>query len=953
MKKFALACTTSALALVSVPAMAQEAPSSDATTAEPAGDVGITVTGSRLIKDGSNAPTPVTTITNDVLLQSSPSNIPDALNKLPQFTNSRSQYTGATFAADNQPMGNYLNLRGLEPFRALVLLDGYRVTPTSNFRGTDTNMLPQMLVSRVDVVTGGASATYGSDAVSGVINYVLDRKFTGLKLTAQSGVSTEGDAFSYRLGAAGGISIGDNAHIIASYEHYGSDGLPSLFNRDWAHGAPILTGAGTQASPYTQVANGTTTVLSNGGVINAGPLAGRQFLSNGTLVTFNPGTPTLSAGTSAGGDGAIYDTTLAARLKTDQAFARASFDLSPSIELFVQGSYGRSVSGFESAPSSHRTGGNRNTFVGIDNPYLRPEVVALMAANNITGVSIGRQFRDLPRMSQESTTNFYSGQIGLKGDIGSSWKWNVNYVYGKSTLDFKVNEIESRNYFAAIDVVAGPGGTPVCRVTLTNPTLLPGCVPMNVIGSGNVSPAALAFIRKDSKYRIVNRMDYVTANIQGDLFNLPAGPVSVALGAEYRHESLAQTSNADPAIWSGTGGAAARAAYFQGINNVPGSALVFLVTNVGLASGSQSVKEAYGEMQIPLLKDAPFAKNLELNLAARYTDYKTSGGVTTWKVGGSWTPVDGVRIRATRSRDIAAPSLFDLFAGANVRNIAVNDPVTNTNPVIQSTAAGNLALVPEKADTTVLGIVLQPRAIPGLTLSVDAYSIKINGAFATTSEQDIVNTCFATSTSPLCGLITRDGTPANLITKILVGTSNLAFLKTKGIDFEASYHFPLASGDLNLRAFAGYLDSYQTQTKAGQPILERAGAVIGGISTPGLAKWKGLLSQTYTQDRFSLSLSERFTGSYRRGIVGPTVATTTYFAAGEEYSPARTYVDLNVTFDVSENKRFQFFFNVQNLFNVDPPIIQGATATDNATPTDKTFYDIVGRYFTTGVRLKF
>lgn len=953
MRKFALACTTSLLAIVSAPAMAQDSPNGDTATEEPTSDVGITVTGSRIVRDGSQAPTPVTAITTEALLQSSPSNIPDALNKLPQFTNSRSQYTGATFAANNQPMGNYLNLRGLEPFRALVLLDGYRVPPTSNFRGTDTNMLPQLLVSRVDVVTGGASATYGSDAVSGVINYVLDRKFTGLKLTAQTGVSTEGDAFSYRLGVAGGVSFGDNIHVIASYEHYGSDGLPSLFNRDWANGAPILTGAGTVASPYTQVANGRTTVLSDGGVINSGPLAGRQFLSDGRLVSFNPGTPTLSAGTSAGGDGAIYDTTLAARLSTDQAFIRASLDLSPTTELFVQGSYGHSISGFESAPSSHRTGGNRNTTISIDNPYLRQDVRDLFTANGITTVSIGRQFRDLPRMSQESTTDFYSGQIGLKGELGSNWKWDVSYVYGKSVLNFKVNEIESRNYFAAIDAVTGPGGTPVCRVTLTNPTLLPGCVPMNVIGSGNVSAAALAFIRKDSTYRIVNRMDYVTVNLQGDLFNLPAGPVSVAVGAEYRNEKLAQTSNADPAIWSGTGGAAARTAYFQGINNVPGSALVFLVTNVGLASGSQSVKEAYGEMQIPLLKDAPFAQNLEINLAARYTDYRTSGGVTTWKVGGSWTPVDGVRIRATRSRDIAAPSLFDLFAGANVRNIAVNDPQTGTNPVIQSTAAGNPALVPEKADTTVLGIVVQPRAIPGLTLSVDAYDIKINGAFATTSEQDIVNTCFATSTSPLCGLITRDGTPANLITKILVGTSNLAFLKTRGVDFEVSYGFPLAGGVLNLRAFVGYLDSYQTQTKAGQPILERSGAVIGGISTPGLAKWKGMLSQTFTHDRFSIGLSERFTGSYRRGIVGPTVATTTYFAAGEERSPARIYVDLNVTFDVGENKRFQAFFNVQNLFNVDPPIIQGATATDNAAPTDKSFYDIVGRYFTAGVRLKF
>lgn len=944
------------------PAAAAAAPQDDTPTAAPKGD--IVVTGSRLARNGSQAPTPVTMVAAEDLQKAAPSNIPDALNKLPVFTNSRSQYSGQTFSATASPMGNYLNLRGLEPQRMLVLLNGSRVPPTTNSNAVDTNMLPQLLVSRVDVVTGGASATYGSDAVSGVVNFVLDEKFSGIKMLAQTGVSDKGDAFSYRVGAAVGTDIGDRIHVIASYDHYDSDGLPdNLFYRKWAHGAPITTGAGTAANPYTLTPNARTKTLSDGGVINSGPLAGLQFAPNGSLVPFNAGLPTGSADIGIGGDGAIYNTAMAARLRTDQAFLRANVDLTDSIQLFLQGSYGRSESGYNTDPDSHRTGTNRNTVVSIDNPYLRPDVVARMQAAGVTSVSIGRQFNDVPQMTQESVTKFYNAQVGLKGDLGGSWKWDANYVYGRSTLDFQTNEFSSRNYFAAIDAVRDPAsGKIVCGVTLRNPGLVPGCVPMNVIGAGNIDPAAFAFARQDSKYRIVNEMNYANVNLQGDLFNLPGGPVSLAVGAEYRTQKLRQTSNSDPAIWSGPGGAAARTAYFQGIANVPASALLYTVTNVGIASGTQDVKEAYGEMRIPLLKGVPFARNLEFNLAARYTDYKTSGAVTTWKIGGSWTPIEGVRIRATQSRDIAAPSLYDLNAGANVNNIAVIDPmpasvpgVTNTNPVIQRTTAGNPNLEPEKAQTTVVGIVLQPRFIPNLTLSVDAYRIKINGAIQTASEQDEVNQCYASGgTAPVCSLITRDPTQGNTIAAVRVLPQNLGFLKTQGIDFELNYRIPLDSllpsvgGRIDLRAFVGYLDKYDTQSP-GQPVTHRAGYVIQGTTSnpAGLPQWKGMLSQIYTSERFTFGLSERFTGNYRRGV------QSVYFTPGTGNSPNRTYVDANLAFDIGGKHKFEWFLNVQNLFDVTPPIRQPFTATDNGVPTDKTIYDIVGRYITTGVRLKF
>lgn len=950
MKTLVLACSTSVLALAAVPATAQETESDSAPQSND-----IVVTGSRLVKDGSQAPTPVTVVTNEALLQTAPSSIPDALNKLPVFANSSNQNTGGTFAATAAAKGNYLNLRALGTQRVLTLLNGSRVVPTTNTNAVDANMLPQMLVSRVDVVTGGASAVYGSDAVSGVVNYVLDEKFTGIKAMAQSGISTHGDDFSYRYGGAFGTSIGDRIHILGSYEHYKSAGIPSLNDRNWAHPGTSFGGGGNAANPYVVVPNATTSVMTYGGKVATGIFKGQRFLPDGTLAPFVCGAPVGSdapcAGvTQIGGDGVKYTTSMAAKLKTDQAFLRTSFDLTDSIEFFVQGIYGRSESQFNTQAENQRPGSNRNITIFSDNAYLRPELAAqLNAAGESSIAQVGRFFRDIPLMYANTVTDYYSVQAGLKGDLGGSWKWDANYVHGQSKLKLTASEWDTRKFYAAIDAVQAPSGQVVCRITLTDPSFLPGCVPMNVIGEGNVTQAAYDWARSASRYQTTNKMDYVNLNFSGDLIDLPAGPISVAFGAEYRHQSLGQTSNGDPASLSTQ---AQRDAWFGNIRAVPATALKFLVVNVGEASGSQTVKEAYGELQIPVFKDKPFARNLDLNLAARVTDYKTSGTVVTWKAGGTWTPIDGVRVRVAQSRDIAAPSLYDLYAGANVKNLGVVDPFTGKLFVPQIVNSGNINLDPETANTTTIGAVFSPAAIPGLTASIDAYRIKIKGAIQYTNENTQLSECFRSNgTAPVCDLITRNA--LNEITAIQVLPQNLAYLTTQGIDFEVSYTtsldrlLPSIGGTLNLRAFANYLDKYDTQASATQATLAHAGHVLVGYASPGLPKWRGLLSQTYMRDRFTFALTERFTGSYDRGM-------TEVFASDFPLkSPNRTYVDVNMTYDLSSNNNAQVFLNVQNLFDVTPPVHQFGGAADLNTPTDTAIYDIVGRYFTAGVRVKF
>jgi outer membrane receptor protein involved in Fe transport len=901
----------------------------------------IVVTGSRTIRTGAAAPTPVTTISSQALLQTAPSNIADALNRLPQFLGSSSQYHSATFNATTGLQGNYLNLRDLGPQRVLVLLDGTRIPPTSQTNAVDTNILPQMLIERVDVVTGGASAAYGSDAVSGVVNYVLNKKFKGVELQAQRGVSTYGDAPSYRLGLAAGTDFAQGkGHFEFSVEHYRNDGIRSQADRPLSFDRALMVGNGTQGNPYTQVKNATFNDITFGGLIRSGPLAGNAFNPDGSLYRFQPGTPTGTSNVVVGGQGAyVPPTVLVPQLETTQAFARASYEFTDSISGFVQGSYGRSKTGYLSAFDTRRAGTSAGITIAANNPYLSPAVAAALGGQSF---GLSRLFSDGPGDRQTSLTQSYNIQAGLNGKLGAL-RWDVEYTHGQSQLDLEQTEQNNRNFYAAVDAVRAPNGQIVCGVTLRNPTLLPGCVPLNVLGTGNLDPAAMNFIYQTSRSRITNRLDSIDINLRGNLFNLPAGPVAFAIGGEARWQKLLETSNADPAV----------AVDYTGISGVPTGVLPFISTNVGAAAGQQTVKEAYAELNVPLLKDVPFARNLELNGAFRYTDYKTSGGAKTWKIGGVYEPVKGVRFRSTVSRDIAAPSLFNLFAGQQAQSAVNSDPLTGMASTSNIISTGNPALKPETANTLVAGLVLSPGFIPRLTVSIDAYRISITNAIGSQSTQDELNDCYASKgTAPVCALIIRP-TPTSFPSTILVQPQNLASVMTKGIDFEVNYGIPvpglLGAGDsrFDLRAFASYLGSYKTRASLTSPLIERAGDVLATATTAGLPKWRGMLQESYHGNGFTVQLTERFTGSYLR------TTPIEYLDAAYVHAPNVVYTDLYVSKDIGGRTKFTIFGQVDNLFNAQPPELPATVNPGFVYPTDKSLYDVLGRYFTVGVKMRY
>ncbi|HTK36786.1 MAG TPA: TonB-dependent receptor plug domain-containing protein, partial [Caulobacteraceae bacterium] len=529
----------SAVALLGgVSAMAL-ATSALAQTADAAGSVeSVVVTATRIQTNGYTTPTPVTVAPVAQLQQTTPSNIPDALNKLPQFsgsTQAAGNGNGAGSGPSNIFTGNFLNLRNMGAIRTLILLDGRRVPSTAGNGSVDVNTLPQALVQRVDVVTGGASAVYGSDAVTGVVNFVLDTHYTGLKLVVQDGISDRGDAPSFKFGVTGGTKVFDRGHFIFSAEHYQNAGLKTLESRPSTAPFYGITGAGTAADPFTLTANTRVSTTAFGGLVTAGPLAGQQFVGTGTLAPFNAGTPTHTVGVSSGGDGGyLINAPLTAPLRSDQVFGRFEYEFDTNTAGFMQLNW--SESGISNFHRSTQSSLPLTIFSG--NAYLPANAQAALTAANAASFVLNRYPRDISLGSSlTQLTTALDFTAGVKGKLLDKYSWETYYTHGEARArSRRNNNINFVNLYAALDAVRDPSGNIVCRVTLTNPGLYPGCQPINMFGQYNESAQALDYIYQDTNFQVLNKMEDFAGSISGDVIEGWAGPLSVALNFEYRRQ---------------------------------------------------------------------------------------------------------------------------------------------------------------------------------------------------------------------------------------------------------------------------------------------------------------------------------------------------------------------------------------------------------------------------------
>ena len=913
----------------------------------------VIVTGSRVIANGNQAPTPVTVLATEKLLETTPANLGDALNRLPQFSQQTS-VRGINNAGQNSSAST-ISLRQFGANRTLILVDGSRVPPTASNGATDTNIIPQGLVQRVEVVTGGASAVYGSDAVTGVVNFVIDRNFNGLKFNSQYGISTYGDTENWRVGGAAGMPLFDGrGHIEASFDHYDADGLRFMESRPEGVDFATIGGAGTAANPYRVIYNGRTATQAFGGLItaptNVPALRDITFKSNGVPSPFIHGSPTGVTNLESGGDGRYIDfTSIASALRTNQAYGRFDYDLTDTVHFASSLAYNNAFTSFP-----YFSAGGVTASFASGNPLIPASIQQIMTANNVPFITVAKAGKrddgSPPAIITSYSTNIFA-KAGLEGNLAGMFDWNINYAYSRSTLHTRnVSNKLNAKIAAAADAVIDPRtGRVVCAVSLTAyASLYSGCEPINLFGPTAMSVGAIDWLTDESNFTLANLMHDANFSVSGSPFSIWAGPVTVAVSGEYRFNSLRNNSTGDPTAFADCTG-------LRPIGtNCSASTLMWSSDTTASMYAKQNVKEIAGELLIPLLRDLPFFRSFEVNLAGRYTDYSTSGGVRTWKAGGTWQVTDDFKVRGTMSRDIRAPTLYDLFAPTSSRPLGFSDLHTTQVRSMNQYSQGNPNLEPEVARTNTLGIVYQPSWAPRLSVALDYFEITINNAISNVAannasvQQECEN---SNGTSPFCSLFERplpfsDHSPANFPTKTYTQSLNAARAWTRGWDFEANYRLPLADlmpsvpGDLAIRVLGTYQPVQKSQSIASLPPTESAGMA-------GNSKLRINTNLAYSNGGFNIAVSGRWQS-------GAWFSDPRRFVDQRGRIPAYLYTDVSLSYRTEiSGHEITPYLTIENLFNKRPPI----AGTTNSVPglffPSARGYDVIGRFFTMGVRGRF
>jgi outer membrane receptor protein involved in Fe transport len=945
-----LLCSASAAALIGIGAasgaFAQDAATQDATASAKVDDTTVVVvTATRVVRNGYKAPTPTTVLGVEEIAAKAPANLADLVNDLPALSGSATPITTTGSVTPGTNGINSLNLRNLGPNRTLVLLDGQRVAGSTLTGWVDVNDFPEGLVSRVDVVTGGASADWGSDAVAGVVNFVLDRKFTGVKGEISGGATTYGDNTSYKVSLTAGTGFDNNrGHILfsaASDRSNGTNGAP----RDWAHNGKLLgpnplytvgNGQPQYVTTFTGFAAATT-----GGIITSGPAKGTYFGPGGIPLQFNYGTVSSNGNFMTGGQAAETFDSLAQSgdlvpdLSRQNLFFRASYDVTSHFSVFAQASYGSSHSreGVLYLPLFGFYPVNPTT-----NAFLPASVAAAAGTTPFTLGSFTQDIGIITSVTTRDSTRFVVGANGDFDAFGSNWNWDAYAQTTTNDIYVSSHEVQTANLFNAIDAVRNPStGAIQCASVATNPT----CVPYNLFGTGVNSPGAINYLMGWAWGRTELTEDVVAGNLRGEPFSTWAGPVSVAMGLEHRREAVSGSN--DP-ISNGNG---------------------WLIGNQHASHGAYSVSEGYFETVVPLAKDQFLAKSLDFNGAVRETDYSTAGAVTTWKAGLTYSPIDDISFRVTRSRDIRAPNLSELFAagsGAVVHGIIDSVDNVPTGNVL-TLARGNTSLEPEIADSTGFGIVLKPRFLEGFEASVDYYDIDISKAIFLASAQQIVDQC-AEGNAAACPNIVRT---AGVITQVNVVPINLAEQISRGVDYEASYRkhlapAPFLDGILTVRALAThYLKNYYNNGIT--PAIDTVGtnsdngsSAAAGVSQ-ALPNWKYQASLDWKQGPLRLGFTARgvsdgvYNTSYIQCSSNCPVSTAANPTIADNHIPGAIYYDGNISYQFPNG--IEAFMVVQNLANTDPvATAYGPSISGSPLPMSPSLYDILGRTFRMGIRFK-
>jgi iron complex outermembrane receptor protein len=854
---------------------------------------------SRINRPGFDAPTPTVSITAEELQIGAPANIAAALNELPQFKMSASARTDGTIQGGGRAP---VNLRGLGVDRTLVLLDGRR------FKGdNDLNSIPSILINGADIVTGGASAAWGSGAVAGVVNLTIDERFEGSKIDLRGGIADAGDGEEQAFSGALGHSFNDGrGHVVFGAEYYNNQGInPKTSRKNIGRWSQLSNGDGS----YT-ITPDVSTSTAVGGLITSGTLSGYAFNPDASLYEFDYGSRNVGTN-QVGGDGVTNDdyTYLTVPTRNYRLLGRVIYDITDSVKLTTQLRHARSYNEYKRW-FDNNTGSNTLT-ISSDNAYLSDSVRTALEDAGESSFRLSRWNSDYgwPDTKLDRRTTEFT--FALDGQINASWDWNAYYSHGEyNGLWSTPGWLLEQNYANAVDSVIDPDtGNPVCRIALTNPDT--DCVPLNVFGYGNGSEAALDYVQGHPWRQEREQLDAGGVSLQGDLLQLPAGPLIASFGLEARHEAAHNWVDADSLQEN-----------YSSVSYYP-------------IEGSFQVREAFGEALIPLAKDFGILKDLGLNLAARYSDYSTSGGVWQWKVGATNEFFNGFKARVAYSRDVRAPSITDLYSSGGLTYGTVADPFTNSTVSYVSHSTGNTELTPEESDTFTIGFSYSPVTLQGLSFSVDYFSIDIDDVITTVGVSEILNRCY-NGNQTLCSKFVRDEDGS---VTVQLSPVNLSNYKTDGIDLDVAYvtpasrFIPALQGGLNFRLLGSWINSLTTYD--GITTIEYLNALNSG-SGFGVPRLQLNALASYQGPRFGGNLRVRHisSGNYSNttNITNNHIGSYTYFDLGFK---ADLYANLS--------SQLQLYANVNNLLDKAPPV--GGFSSY--------YHDAIGRYYSLGLRMNF
>jgi iron complex outermembrane recepter protein len=1068
----ALACALFATAIAPSAAMAQELPDEDVAEATEV-EGRIVVTGSRLTRDpNATAPLPISTVTAETLAAVGNIDATATLRQIPALISSGTVADSIERGAGGVGQAT-LNLRQLGSGRTLVVVDGYRhVSGVAGSQTVDVSTIPNALIERVEVLTGGASAIYGADAVTGVVNYVLKQDFDGIAFDAQASVPTAGSGSGYRIEGTYGKNFAEGRGNITLSAGYTRENEVLLSQRSFTRDNGRANNSTTYPHPdrrfqagdinpatmpnfaqrfsidagrfplgfaipnATQFANffpGQTPTAAEQALIDraansplfiigrdprfaissgAGLIFRRDFdffnadinnngindceesfigltgfggggcyVSNpdGSVSIFRDGI--VSSGSNQfGGDGAVERTNEASLVPESERIytqLRARFEFSPAAELFVDAKYAR---------NNTLSRNNYNTFydsllIFADNPFIPPVLQA--DANDAGGLRVSRDFLDLGPGISTAKRETYRIVAGLRGDIAPTLSYELVGNYGRTNNSVTFgNSVRYDRLFAAIDVVTDPAtGQPVCRSTLNPaapphpgsqffPVIRPGfftftpgdgqCRPANLFrGEQSLSQEAVDFITTPTTNRFRLDQYVVTGLLKGDtstFLNLPGGAIQFAVGAEYRKEKSASIFNDLLLGLLPEGSPAGPAGTFIGDISQNQSLLFDAATQQFNAGGSFDVKEAFGEISVPLLADMPGFHELTIGAAGRYADYSTIGGAFTWNVNGIWAPVQDLRFRGTYSKAIRAPNIAELFSPQQGATFRPADPcdqnVQNSTPQrlqnciaaaaalgfadpanfianysdpltarINGTSGGNPNLSEETATTWTVGAVVQPRFIRGLTLSADYYSIKIEDAIAAVTAQDIVDTCYDNVTFPnqFCDLFTRNGPGGqtqfgfNFLRQTQI---NFGRIETSGIDATLNYTFSLGKNNFNINLVGNWTEKLNRFFDPVDSTL-----VNPGLNETGAPEWSGVGSVTYNRGPLTLNYQLQYIGKQAVASAIQIERIDTEFGPAG-FAPEYWVHTIAGALDATDNVTFTL--GVNNLTNKEPFIASSA-----------------------------